>query len=176
MEFVKPGPNKRVCATLIDYCILSLAMNVLWLIVSFVMPGLVGAIFGSMFLSLIVNTALLLFRDAKDGQSPGKLILGLQVLTLSGQPAALVDSVKRNITTVIPIVQIIEYFIMRGDAEGRRWGDKFAQTRVTDLKPASNDNIYLLYSIGIFVVFYFVNGFISGMMASQIAAHLMGSM
>lgn len=80
--------------------------------------------------SLAMAYVLITLRDGFNGMSPGKRILGLQVInSVSGVPAKLSDSLKRNIilaVPVIPIVVIIQIFT----GNGLRLGDEWAQTKV----------------------------------------------
>ena len=80
--------------------------------------------------SFLVAYVLIILRDGFNGMSPGKRILGLQVInSVSGVPARLPDSLKRNIilaVPVIPIVVIIQLFT----GNGLRLGDEWAQTKV----------------------------------------------
>src|SRR5256885_2396514 len=80
--------------------------------------------------SLATAYVLIILRDGFNGMSPGKRILGLQVInSVSGVPARLPDSLKRNIilaVPVIPIVVIIQLFT----GNGLRLGDEWAQTKV----------------------------------------------
>jgi uncharacterized RDD family membrane protein YckC len=80
--------------------------------------------------SLVVAYVLMLLRDGFNGMSPGKRILGLQVInSVSGVPARLPDSFKRNIilaVPVIPIVVIVQIFT----GNGFRLGDEWSQMKV----------------------------------------------
>jgi hypothetical protein len=81
--------------------------------------------------SLLLAYVLITLRDGFNGMSPGKRILGLQVInSVSGVPARLPDSLKRNIilaVPVIPIVVIIQIFT----GNGFRLGDEWSQMKVT---------------------------------------------
>jgi hypothetical protein len=80
--------------------------------------------------SLLLAYVLITLRDGFNGMSPGKRILGLQVInSVSGVPARLPDSLKRNIilaVPVIPIVVIIQIFT----GNGFRLGDEWSQMKV----------------------------------------------
>jgi len=80
--------------------------------------------------SLLVAYILMMLRDGFNGQSPGKRILGLQVINVvTGVPSKIADSFKRNIilaVPVIPIVVIVQIFT----GNGLRLGDEWAQTKV----------------------------------------------
>jgi len=64
------------------------------------------------------------------GMSPGKRILGLQVInTVTGVPAKFVDSLKRNLILVVPVLPIV-VAVQIFSANGVRIGDEWAQTKV----------------------------------------------
>ena len=63
-----------------------------------------------------------------DGSSPGKKILGLQVMNEETRtPIGFGKSFKRNLILIIPFVPLIVAF---GLLKGKRWGDGWAGTRV----------------------------------------------
>lgn len=170
MNFQKPGPNKRVCAFIIDAFIIQL-------IVQFFL--IIGMMFGakiflmSTFLSLFLSFGLTLIRDSLNHQSIGKKIVGLTIIPSSGQDIStqqtdlnspsigmensefkltIIESIKRNVVFIIPLIShIVEYFKLRSDPQGLRFGDQIAGTKVHDLKPEENDQKYLFISIGIVV-------------------------
>jgi uncharacterized RDD family membrane protein YckC len=80
--------------------------------------------------SFLVAYVLITLRDGFNGMSPGKRILGLQVInSVSGVPARIADSFKRNIilaVPVIPIVVIVQIFT----GNGFRLGDEWSQMKV----------------------------------------------
>lgn len=141
MEFVKAGPNKRVCAFLIDNGLASIFS--LWMFVAF----------KSQIANWISWTVLMLFKDAFSGRSPGKRFAGIQVLDEQGNPPRLSQTLLRNLFLVIPILPIVEYVVMLKDKpEGKRLGDRLAKTRVWDLKPQAKDSNYLWFSVAVVVL------------------------
>lgn len=73
---------------------------------------------------------LFLFKDAVRGLSPGKLAMGLQVVDVrTGEPIGPLQSLQRNLITLIPFAPIVLAFQMRG---GPRWGEGWANTRVVE--------------------------------------------
>ncbi len=139
MNFFKPGPNKRVCAFLIDSCIFQLI-------------GFSCFAIAASDISWIVYTVGTLLKDCYSGQSLGKRVVGTQVIDEEGSPAEPFKAIQRNITMVLPIFPIVEYIVMLRDQEqGRRLGDKMAKTRVIDLKPEAKDSFYLWISIGLVI-------------------------
>lgn len=125
MGFQKASHAKRLGAALIDCILAVIIMNVLSMAT------------GSQLLGWLVYVAAMLLRDANEGKSPGKMLFDLQVVTDAGAPAQPIDSAKRNITMVIPLVPLIELVVYFTNAEGKRLGDQFAKTRVVDLKTSA---------------------------------------
>jgi|GEM_PF-2524056 len=76
------------------------------------------------------SLAILLFlcKDGFFGQSPGKALMGLQVVDArTGLPAGLVASWKRTLGLLIPFMPFVVAFTL---AKGERFGDGWANTRV----------------------------------------------
>ena len=130
-----PGPNKRVCAALIDFLLIG------------VVQGSVGLIMGGGFLVTLVYWFLFLIRDGFNGKSPGKRFVGLQATDLDGRPTSLALSLKRNFLRLIPFVPLVEYVALRMDPQGRRLGDKIAKSLVVDLSPERSESRYLVLSL-----------------------------
>src|SRR3989338_734542 len=141
MDFIKAGPNKRICAFLIDNGLASTFS--LWMFVDF----------KSQIANWIAWTILMLFKDALSGRSPGKRFAGIQVVDEEGNPPRLSRILFRNLFLVIPIFPIVEYIVMLKDKqEGKRVGDKAAKTRVIDLKPLAKDITYLWISMAVVII------------------------
>src|SRR5262245_13076168 len=86
---------------------------------------------------LAAGAAYLLFRDAIKGQSVGKFILGLVVISLeTGRPCSLAGSVKRNLLLLLPGANVVAIFLevrtVVRDPQGQRLGDRLAQTQVVE--------------------------------------------
>ena len=136
-----PGPNKRVFAYLVDAVAYSVALALL----SMFVPQL-GALWGYLLWSVYI-----LLRDAL-GASLGKRLASLTILDGAGQPAGAASLILRNVPLVIPLVIVAEYFVMRSSSDGRRWGDRWANTRVQDRRPETSDGRFFWYSVGLVVV------------------------
>ncbi|MBI5873691.1 MAG: RDD family protein [Candidatus Omnitrophica bacterium] len=140
MDFHKPGPNKRVCAFLID----SVIGQIL---------GVMFALIGIIKIDYFVWAAYILFKDIYNGQGVGKRLVNIQVVDSDGVSAKPSKTILRNIFMVIPVFPVIEYCIMLRDKEsGRRLGDKTAKTRVNDLKHEAKDITYLWISLAIVAI------------------------
>jgi uncharacterized RDD family membrane protein YckC len=105
----------------------------------------------------LVGAAYLLVRDGLEfdfmkQRSIGKQVMKLRPVRLDGGPMDIVTSVKRNlpfaigpVIMIIPIlgwiigpviamiIGVIEVVLVLTDAEGRRLGDKFADTKVIEV-------------------------------------------
>ena len=84
---------------------------------------------------LAAGAAYLLFRDAIRGQSVGKFVVGLVVVSLEhGRPCSPADSVARNLLLLIPGANVVALFLearaVVRDPQGQRLGDRLAQTQV----------------------------------------------
>lgn len=135
MSFRKPGPNKRVCAALIDSFIASF------------IGGVLAILIDASWLPSLASGIVFLLRDAlPGGQSIGKRIVGLQIAPVGeAELNMLKASVLRNLPLALayapgfsavlsglPVVAIfiLEYALVLKADEGRRLGDKLAGTRV----------------------------------------------
>jgi uncharacterized RDD family membrane protein YckC len=85
----------------------------------------------------VIGAGYLLLRDSMGGQSLGKLLLGLAVISLeTGRPCTLKGSVWRNILFLVPGANVVAIFLepitVVRDPQGQRLGDKLAQTQVIE--------------------------------------------
>ncbi len=101
----------------------------------------------------LIGFFYMLLRDAlTESGSPGKKVLNLQVTTVQGGRVTYVESIRRNIIFAIPtvfsiipivgtiisiilalIVYLVELLAMVSDPEGRRYGDRWADTVVREV-------------------------------------------
>lgn len=83
------------------------------------------------------GAAYLLLRDGIRGQSIGKFLFGLVVISLeTGRASSLGGSVRRNLLFLLPGANVIAIFLEAGtavrDPQGQRLGDRLAQTQVVE--------------------------------------------
>ena len=121
--YVKADVRKRLCAATIDGLMVVTACVLYWN--------------SDVVLYLAAGSAYLLFRDALKGQSIGKFLLGLVVISLeTGRPSSLAGSVRRNALLLLPGANIVAIFLEAGtvirDPQGQRLGDRLAQTQVVE--------------------------------------------
>ncbi len=139
---VKAPVGKRVIAYLIDCVIIFAVMFVLMIgmfILSFV-AGMIDSTIAVLVSFLTIPVSLLamllsflywLLRDGlKGGRSLGKKFMKLRVVVNGSSPCGFKDSALRNITLVIPLLNLIDLIMPFIDAEGLRFGDKIAKTQV----------------------------------------------
>lgn len=136
-----PGPNKRVFAFLID----SVTFSIAFAAATMLAPRIAGVWEYGLW------SIFFLLRDVAGG-SLGKRLTGLTIVDATGQPASPGSLIFRNLPIVIPFVVLAEYFVMKGASDGKRWGDRWAGTRVQDQRPNVSDGRFLWYSIGVVVV------------------------
>jgi len=136
---------KRAFAYILDIVFVNVIVGVLIvvaLIVGVIVVGAAGnnndaaATAGGMIIvlgylgSFVMAYVLITLRDGHQGMSPGKRILGLQVInSVSGAPTSWGDSFKRNIILAVPVVPIV-VIIQIFSANGLRLGDEWARTKV----------------------------------------------
>ena len=121
--YVKADVKKRLFAATIDGLMVVTACVLYWN--------------SDVVLYLAAGSAYLLFRDALKGQSIGKFLLGLVVISLeTGRPSSLAGSVRRNALLLLPGANIVAIFLEAGtvirDPQGQRLGDRLAQTQVVE--------------------------------------------
>jgi uncharacterized RDD family membrane protein YckC len=121
--YAKADVKRRLLAASIDGLIVLMSCLLYWTL-DFV-------------LYLAAGAAYLLFRDAIRGQSVGKFLLGLVVISLeSGRPSSLARSVARNLLLLLPGANVVAIFLeartVVRDPQGQRLGDRLAQTQVIE--------------------------------------------
>jgi uncharacterized RDD family membrane protein YckC len=88
-------------------------------------------------LYLAAGGGYLLFRDAIRGQSIGKLLFGLVVISLeTRRPSSIGASLRRNALLILPGANVVAIFLeartLLQDPQGQRLGDRLAQTQVIE--------------------------------------------
>lgn len=135
-EYRLAGPFRRLPALLIDYALMAAGMIVLGIVCSvtltFVSPGLGVAL---MILAWFVTQWFYmgLFETFMNGQTPGKRLAGLRVLTTEGQPVNGMQSIMRNFfrgADMFPGMPLIGLMVMSCNSRSQRLGDLVAGTIV----------------------------------------------
>lgn len=124
--------SKRISAFLFDG--LLVAAITLW------MPGGFG---------WLIGIGYLLLRDALiSGRSIGKYIVGLTVMDAYRNACGILRSMVRNLFLFLP-GPVIEFLIMVFSVDGRRLGDRLAQTQVIDTRPQVRGVWFLLLALSL---------------------------
>ena len=123
---ITPAPKgRRFASGLIDLVIIPIILGV---ILGFALLSVPGGIRNLML--ILVNIGWLVFRDAV--YSPGRTMVGLKLVSLTGEKISIAQAFIRNILLIIPIVLIIGYIveIIALLAKGHRVADLWAKTQV----------------------------------------------
>ena len=123
----------RVAAFLVDALSIALVLVLPASLVSYTLAWVGGAVEA---ISIVWMSALavlfigLLIRDGYRGRSIGKQMLGLRLITPSGENCGWGRSVARNLPLIIPVWNLLEAGLV---LSGRsRTGDRIARTSVTE--------------------------------------------
>ena len=149
LEFPLAGVGSRFLAVSIDM-LLQLLIGLLVLAAvsgTWSLIGTAGRGQGAWFLAVLVITAFLLFygyfmafEAFWHGQTPGKRLIGLRVLSVTGRPARLHEAILRNLLRVVdqlPGVYAIGIVTMLVSSRHQRLGDLAAGTVVVHEKALS---------------------------------------
>jgi uncharacterized RDD family membrane protein YckC len=123
----------RIGAFLVDALSLSLLLILPTSAVSYAMAwigGSVKAIQIVWYVALAILLAGILGRDGYRGRSIGKHLLGLRLVTPSGDRCGYGRSVVRNFPLLIPVWNFLEVALVL--AGKKRTGDRIARTTVTE--------------------------------------------
>jgi uncharacterized RDD family membrane protein YckC len=133
------GPARRALAYLIDLLIRGLLLALLAMIDALAgldagdqVRGLSGGMLSLVF--FVVEWGYFVFWETVwSGRSPGKRVLSLRVITDSGRPLHLLDSILRNLLRagdLLPNAYALGLLVMGRDRRFRRLGDMVAGTMV----------------------------------------------
>jgi uncharacterized RDD family membrane protein YckC len=147
LDFAKPSAVRRFGAQLVDLFLVTVCYFALALIFSLIdmnpyLPGPDQYYYQRVFWGTLGGVALFYFlvRDV-GGASLGKRVMGLRVVKLDdfNRAGNLFQSIARNITLLVPLVNILEIVYVFTDPKGRRLGDRAAGTVLTE----ANDIDYI---------------------------------
>lgn len=125
------GVMPRACAWALDALI---RLGVIWIVAIFI--GVLGESgFGIYLLVLFALFWLypVLFEVLRDGQTPGKKVMGLRVINANGTPVTWIASIVRNLLRTVDMLPFAYAFGLLAcliDPCGRRLGDLVAGTLV----------------------------------------------
>lgn len=117
--------GKRVIAALVDLLAIPILLGIVAGLLLLAVPEMIRNI-----LLVLINIGWLLVRDGVF--SPGRKMVGLKLVSLSGEKVTLAQAFIRNILLMVPFVLVIGYvieiiFVL---AKGNRLADQWAHTRV----------------------------------------------
>lgn len=121
-----PAPKgRRFAAAFIDLFIIPIFLGLIVGLVILTLPDAARSV-----ILVIVNIAWLIFRDTV--YSPGRAMVGLKIVSLTGSKVTVSQAFIRNILIVIPFVLIIGYIveIIALLTKTERIADGWAKTRV----------------------------------------------
>jgi len=135
---MKAPVGRRIIAYFIDGFIAGLLL-LLFSAAGFVVEARVDSVFGKLLalflflLAVVFYAGFILVKDGFfSGCGIGKKLMRLRVVRSDGSRCDFESSALRNVTFLIPPVNLLELVIAVVDAEGRRLGDKIAKTQVVE--------------------------------------------
>jgi uncharacterized RDD family membrane protein YckC len=136
-EYRLAGPFRRLPALVIDWAIFAGSYFVLVFVVSLTIGMYISGAIASaiMILSFFVLWWFYggLFETFMNGQTPGKRLMGLRVLTTEGQPINGMQAVMRNLlryADIFPFMPCIGLIVMTLNSRSQRLGDLVCDTMV----------------------------------------------
>jgi uncharacterized RDD family membrane protein YckC len=129
MEGLVPASKgKRFAAGLIDLVVIPIVLGIVIGLVLLAAPDAVRSI-----VLVIVNILWLMFRDAV--YSPGRAMVKVKIVSLTGEKVTWVQAFIRNILLIIPFVLVVGYIveIVMLIAKGHRLADNWAKTQVVEI-------------------------------------------
>jgi len=120
----------RIAAFVVDGLLIGVIGFVLVGVASVLDESLAGAIGG---LVGILGIAYFIYMEATYGQTVGKRLLGIVVVTEDGQPIGTVASLVRNVLRIIdnlPFLYLLGIAVILFSDDGQRIGDILADTVV----------------------------------------------
>lgn len=128
MEGLVPASKgKRFASGLIDLVVIPIVLGILIGLVLMAAPEVLRSV-----VLVLVNVIWLVFRDAV--YSPGRAMVKIKIVSLTGAKVTLLQAVIRNILLIIPFVLVIGYIleIVMLIVKGHRLADNWAKTQVIE--------------------------------------------
>jgi uncharacterized RDD family membrane protein YckC len=147
LEYTLAGPGSRFLALAVDTVlqVLALLTLVLLLVAARVISGTGIAAWATWVQAAVVIASFLLmygyfalFEALWNGQTPGKRLIGVRVITVSGRPITALDAILRNLLRIvdsIPGIYAIGLVAMFVTSRHQRLGDLVAGTVVVQEQP-----------------------------------------
>ncbi len=126
----------RIAAFLMDGLAVAVAVLLAGSVVSFfahkILPTRIGPINTVWGLMVLLGAGYFLGRDGFTGRSFGKRLMGLHVERADGGRCTLSASFKRNLTLLVPLLNLLELWVFLRHPHHPRMGDRLAGTRVEE--------------------------------------------
>lgn len=126
MENTKATVGQRFLAVMID----GIVSSIPYYILLFIAPSLALPAYAISLIYLLLKDVLVVPAIGLDAQSYGKKIMGIKVVkggtSIANDYAA---GIIRGVTLIIPLLNIVDCFMVFS-ADGKRFGDKWANTEV----------------------------------------------
>jgi len=129
MEGLVPASKgKRFAAGLIDLVVIPIVLGIVIGLVLLAAPDAVRSV-----VLVLVNILWLVFRDAV--YSPGRAMVKIKIVSLTGEKVTWLQAVIRNILLIVPFVLVVGYIveIVMLIAKGHRLADNWAKTQVVEV-------------------------------------------
>ena len=125
---VPASKGKRFAAGLIDLVVIPIVLGIVIGLVLLAAPDMVRSI-----VLVIVNILWLVFRDAV--YSPGRAMVKVKIVSLTGEKVTWLQALIRNILLIIPFVLVVGYIveIVMLIVKGHRLADDWAKTQVVEV-------------------------------------------
>ena len=126
----------RIAAFLLDGLVATVAVLLIGFLASSfmhkILPTRIGPINTVWGLMVLLGVAYFLCRDGFTGRSFGKRLMGLHVERADRGPCTLRASCKRNLSLLVPGLNLVELWLFLRRPHEPRIGDRFAGTRVEE--------------------------------------------
>lgn len=119
--------GKRFAVAVIDLFIIPIALGVLAGLVLLAVPEWLRNV-----ILVLINIAWLIVRDVVF--SPGRKMVGLKLISLTGEKVTVLQALIRNVLLIVPFVLVVGYIleIVMISTKGNRLADEWAKTRVVN--------------------------------------------
>lgn len=123
----------RIAAFLVDTLSIAVILILPASLVSYALAWIGGSVKGIQivwWVALAILLVFILLRDGFRGRSFGKQLLGLRLITRTGEPCGFTRSLIRNVPLLIPLWNVVEAVLVV--AAKPRTGDRIAGTTVAE--------------------------------------------
>jgi uncharacterized RDD family membrane protein YckC len=128
---VEVGFFKRLVAYIIDGIIVGIVAGIIQFVVGSSDSG--GIVLIGSILLLVWSVGYYLYFWTRNGQTPGKVAMGIKIVTTSGEPISIGKAIVRYIGYIISSFVIgLGFLWVIWDARKQGWHDKIAGTLVVE--------------------------------------------